>query len=170
MSKVLFIGAHPDDIELGCGGTIYRYCEMGYQIRAIVIAEGSSSRYDNHHKYADIIKSDIKSRQENSVQSLENLGVNSYEFYNLPCSRLDSFSMLKINKIIESEIGHFNPDVVFTHSHVDTNKDHRIVFESTKVATRPAAFPKVNHVYCYEVLSSTECSYEQVFKPKYFIC
>ena len=169
MSKVLFIGAHPDDVELGCGGTISNYVKSGFDIKVIVIAEGTSSRYHDVEADEKEIKKQIKKRKESCIKSLESLGVKKVSFYDLPCGKLDTVPLLKINKIIESEIKKFKPEVVFTHSSVDTNLDHRIIFQSTKIATRPSAFSKIKKVYCYEVLSSTECSYSQVFKPNFFV-
>ena len=168
MSKALFIGAHPDDVELGCGGTIDKYCKNGFDTRVVVLAEGSSSRHDFYNQNQNLIEQEIKRRKTSCMLSLENLGVNSFVFYDLPCAKLDTIPLLRINKLIENEIKSFNPEIVFTHSLVDTNKDHRIIFESTKIATRPSAFPKIKKIYCYEVLSSTECSFTNVFKPNHF--
>src|SRR5210317_770395 len=167
-SRIMFIGAHPDDVELGCGGTIYKYHQMGLNIHVVIIAEGSSSRYINLEKNKHLVEQDIVSRENNCKLSLQNLGVNSFKFYNLPCSKLDTIPLLDINKIIENEIKHFGPDTIFTHSNVDTNRDHTIIFESTKIATRPSASPGIKKVYCYEVLSSTECSFENAFRPNHF--
>ena len=46
MSKVLFIGAHPDDVELGCGGIINKLTYSGNEVRVIFLAEGTSCRYN----------------------------------------------------------------------------------------------------------------------------
>lgn len=169
LSRILFIGAHPDDIELGCAGTIYRYCKEKFVVMALIIAEGSSSRFDDMEKSSNEILEAIEERKESCTKALNILGVSKIKFYDLPCSKLDTVPILKINKIIENEIRNFRPDTVFTHSMVDTNKDHRIIFESTKIATRPQAFPLIKNVYCYEVLSSTDNSYSDVFKPNYFV-
>ncbi len=169
MNKVMFIGAHPDDVELGCGATMYKYSQMNYEIAVLILAEGSSARYDNIIDNKDLINKEVNERKENCKKSLQNLGVKYFKFFDLPCGRLDTVPLLDINKIIEKELGMFKPEIIFTHSKVDTNRDHRIIFESTKIATRPFAFPSIKEIYCYEVLSSTECSYTKVFKPNYFV-
>lgn len=168
MHKILFIGAHPDDVELGCGGTIYKYSKLGASIKVLVLAEGSSSRFSEDTDFS-IVEQEINKRQHSCKVSLQNLGVNEVEFHNLPCGRLDSVSILDINKIIENTISNFQPDTVFTHSDKDTNLDHRIVFSSTKIATRPSAFPFIRRVCSYEVLSSTECAFNSTFQPNMFI-
>ena len=173
MNRVLFIGAHPDDVELGCGGIINKLSEEGCDIRVIMIAEGMSCRYDKCDINSDEVKELIKLRTDCAIKSLNSLGVNSYEFYDLPCGRLDNVSLIDINKIIEKEINSFKPYTVYTHSNTDTNKDHRIIFESTRIATRPGSCALsdsfINEVYLYEVLSSTEWNFDEVFKPNVFI-
>jgi len=169
MSKVLFIGAHPDDVELGCGGTIYKLCKKGYDVRVIFLAEGTSCRYDKCDIETDEVKKQIEFRTKCAIKSLNHLGVNSYEFYDLPCGRLDSEPLIDINKIIENEINEFKPDSIYTHSNTDTNKDHRIIFESTRIATRPGSKTFVDDVYLYEVLSSTEWNFDESFNPNIFM-
>lgn len=165
MSRVLFVGAHPDDVELGCGGTIDKLSREGACIKVISIAEGSSCRYGKH----DEIKKAIEFRTNCSIKSLKSLGVGFYRFYDLPCGMLNSVPLLDINRIIEKEIKEFRPECVYTHSITDTNKDHRVVFESTRIATRPGSNHFVSNVYSYEVLSSTEWNFNEAFKPNVFV-
>lgn len=42
--SVLAIGAHPDDIELGCGGTIAKLCALGVHVRALVFTQGQKGK------------------------------------------------------------------------------------------------------------------------------
>ncbi len=169
MNKILFIGAHPDDVELGCGGIINKFSEEGNSIRVIFLAEGTSCRYNGCDIESKKVKEEIKFRTSCAIDSLNHLGVNSYEFYDLPCGRLDSEPLIEINKIIEKEINDFKPYSVYTHSNTDTNKDHRIIFESTRIATRPGSKTFVNDVYLYEVLSSTEWNFDEPFNPNVFV-
>ena len=53
--------------------------------------------------------------------------MDSYDFHDLPCGRLDQIPQIAINKIMETAIIDFEPEIVFTHSSTDTNMDHRIV-------------------------------------------
>ena len=72
MSKVMFIGAHPDDVELGCGATMYKYSQMNYEIAVLILAEGSSGRYDNIIDNKALIKKEVNERKENCKKSLQN--------------------------------------------------------------------------------------------------
>ncbi len=167
-NKILIICAHPDDDILGCGGVISRYLSQGKSIRIIFIAEGSSCRFEANQLDEKIVYNTIERRNSFGMKALNSLGINNYKFYNLPCGRLDTISVIEINKIIESEIKNFSPDTIFTHSEHDTNNDHRIIFNSTLMATRPTSKYKVNNLLTYEIPSSSEWRYVESFQPNYF--
>ncbi len=40
--NILAIGAHPDDIEFGCGGTLIKYSQKGHRLFLLVMTEGGS--------------------------------------------------------------------------------------------------------------------------------
>ncbi len=168
MNKVLIIAAHPDDDILGCGGYISKFSNKK-KFRVIFIAEGSSCRFKNDETSPENIKDIISERNNFGINALQILGIDDYKFYNLPCGRLDQVPIIEINKIIEAEIKKFKPKIIFTHSKNDTNNDHKIVHDSTLIATRPPTAPTVKEIYSYEVLSSSEWKFTEVFNPNYFI-
>ncbi len=167
MKKVLIISAHPDDEVLGCGGILSKYKDSDISFKVLFIGEGSSCRYED--PYCKDSLSDIKERNKFAVEALNFLGVDDVEFTNLPCGRLDKEPILKINKIIEKTIQDFRPDTVFTHSIKDANSDHRIIFNSSIMATRPCNHNVVKNLYSYEVLSSSEWMFVESFAPNMFI-
>ena len=167
MKNILVIAAHPDDELLGCGGTIAKLSRKGCSIKVIFICEGSSCRFDD--PYCEDAKLAIVRRNQCAIAALNSLGVSDYEFNNLPCGRLDQTPIIEINKIIERAIRSFTPDTVFTHYHGDANNEHKIVYRSTIIATRPCDEHVVKRVLCYEVLSSSEWSFSNPFSPNYFI-
>lgn len=168
MERVLVICAHPDDDILGCGGLMSKYRALGTRFRVIFIAEGSSCRFAGDRMTSESVLKTIEERNYFGIKALEKLGVRDYHFYNLPCGRLDTVPIIEINKIIENEIKTFQPDSVFTHAEKDANNDHCIVFRATIMATRPCTSVKVNNVYSFEVLSSSEWKFTDSFKANYF--
>ena len=166
MRKVLIIAAHPDDEILGCGGLLSKYREKLSAIKILFIGEGSSCRY-LHPSELDALEA-VQTRTRCAIGALKILGINNIEFSNLPCGRLDQIPILEINKIIERALEDFGPDTVFTHSADDANSDHRVVYSSTIMATRPIAASPVERLLSYEVLSSTEWSFASAFEPNYF--
>ena len=166
MERVLIIAAHPDDEVLGCGGVISKYGRQGVEFMVLFIAEGSSCRYSSPGSTESIIA--ISQRTEQSINALNILQVRNYHFNNFPCGRLDQVPILEVNKVIEKSLNDFCPDTVFTHSCVDANNDHRIVNRATIMATRPVPGNTVKHLLSYEVNSSTEWNFSEVFKPNIF--
>lgn len=168
MKKVLIIGAHPDDDILGCGGIMSKYARTGTEFRVIFIAEGSSCRFNLDELNSEEVVSTIIKRNSFGIKALEKLGVTQCHFYNLPCGRLDTISIIEINKIIEKEVSQFQPDTIYTHAESDANHDHGIVFKASIMATRPCNTFKVKSVYSYEILSSSEWKFTSSFEPNSF--
>jgi len=166
MKRILVIAAHPDDEVLGCGATISKYLRRGSDVFVLFIAEGSSCRYSDPNSVDS--RAAIVERTRLSTKALKTLGVTNYYFGDLPCGRLDQVPILEINKLIERIIHKFKPDTVLTHSAVDANNDHRIVYRSTVMATRPCSEVRVTSLLTYEVLSSTEWSFAEKFTPSKF--
>ena len=59
--RILAIGAHPDDIEFGCGGTLIKYARQGHEVFLLVITDGSSggdavTRRDEQEASARILR------------------------------------------------------------------------------------------------------------------
>ncbi len=167
-SRILIIAAHPDDDILGCGGMLAKLQKKKIDIKVIFIAEGSSCRYissDDSNK----INFEIQKRNKYAHLALKSLGIHQISFYNLKCGSLDTYPIIEIGKIIESEIYNFKPETIFTHSKNDLNNDHKIIYRSTLQATRPAALNYVKRIFSYEVISSSEWNFDSAFHPNYFI-
>jgi LmbE family N-acetylglucosaminyl deacetylase len=166
MKRVLIIAAHPDDEILGCGGLISKYEPLGVIFKVVFIGEGSSCRF--HDQTSKLAIDAIKERNFAAKEALTFLNVLDFNFHDLPCGRFDQVPIISINKIIEKEIIEFKPDTVFTHSPYDANSDHKIVFNSTIMATRPTASNHVHRLLSYEVLSTSEWAFINTFTPNYF--
>jgi LmbE family N-acetylglucosaminyl deacetylase len=166
MKRVLVIAAHPDDEILGCGGLISKYQSCGVNFKIVFIGEGSTCRFEDPSCKDSLMA--IEQRNSSAVKALSFLKIEDIEFNNLPCGRLDQTPIILINKIIETAINSFMPDTVLTHSPNDANNDHKIVFHSTIMATRPGAQNHVRRLMSYEVLSSSEWAYVETFSPNYF--
>lgn len=166
-NKYLVIAAHPDDDILGCGGTLSKLAKRNL-VKIIFLGEGSSCRFKLYSANQNLVKKAINDREKSAKKALRYLGVKDYDFFNLPCGRLDTVPILEINKIIENEIKKYTPDTIFTHSENDCNNDHRIIFRSTMMATRPLGKNIVKKIFSFEILSSSEWNYTNEFCPNYF--
>jgi len=166
MKRALIIAAHPDDEILGCGGLISKYAPLGVTFKIVFIGEGSTCRFQD--PTSEVAVAAIKQRNSAAKNALAFLKVEDINFHDLPCGRFDQVPIISINKIFEREICEYEPDTVFTHSPYDANSDHKIVFNSTIMATRPTAGNHVHRLMSYEVLSTSEWAFINTFTPNYF--
>jgi LmbE family N-acetylglucosaminyl deacetylase len=75
----------------------------------------------------------------------------------------------EVVKAITRVIGIAKPDIVVTHWHGDLNKDHVILNEAVKVATRPKGDSIVPAVWEGFVSSSSDWGYTGAFDPRIFV-
>lgn len=156
MKKVLVVAAHPDDELLGVGGTIRRLSNEGIECRAVIIAEGITSRAE---KRSDADFDELKELQKDARMAAEKVGYQSIDFCELPDNRLDGMELLDVIKVVSKYIDLYKPDTIFTHHHGDLNIDHRIVCEAVLTACRPVGNYFVDRIYSFEIASSTEWNY-----------
>lgn len=163
MTRVLVIAAHPDDEVLGMGGTIAVLTGQGDDVRVLVVTDGSSTQYPG-----DV---DIRARKEQeALRAAKELGVDDYVHLDLPDMRLDTLEHIEVNKVVEEHIRDFGPQVVYTVQ-PDVNQDHRVLFDSVAVATRPTPGHPVRRLLTYAPTSSTEWTPAAVnwFVPNWYV-
>jgi LmbE family N-acetylglucosaminyl deacetylase len=167
--NILIVAAHPDDELLGCGGTIARLSREGHSVFVAILGEGVTSRFERRDQ-AD--RKLIQALQDSIRKVGQMLGVKDLTFYQLPDNRFDTVPLLDIIKPIETLIMDLKPQVVYTHHGGDLNIDHAIINRAVLIATRPPAASTVKTVYAFEVVSSSEWTFQSlnpVFRPNTFI-
>lgn len=113
--KILAIGAHPDDVDIGCAGLLQR----GDDRRIVVLSAGAKAGnpYDRSNEAwasAAILRAEIS-------------------IHDLPDTAL---SLQSVVSVLETELREYKPDVVLTEPGNDTHQDHRAVHEATIIAAR----------------------------------
>jgi N-acetylglucosamine malate deacetylase 1 len=161
---VLVIVAHPDDEALGCGGTIAKHVKNGDEVNVLFLTNGVSARLNQTEK-------NINERTKNAKKAGKILGLKQMFFKNFPDNQLDTVPMLQITKTIEEIILITKPKIIYTHHYGDLNIDHRITHSAVMTASRPLPDTSVKEIYTFEVLSSTEWSYDvsSIFFPTMFV-
>jgi len=177
--RVLVIAAHPDDEILGMGGTIRKYVNSGNVVKIVIMATGifarRSSNFKNTSKYSiserdnKIAKTQLKQLRKDAEKAAKIVGVINIEFLDFPDNEMDTVSNLEVTKSIEKLIEKFKPDIIYTHSQHDINIDHRILYNATITATRPASNTSVKSVFSFEIPSSTEWYFPHSFSPNVFV-
>ena len=143
MKNVLVIAAHPDDELLGVGGTIRKLANQGVCCRAVILAEGITSRAD---KRSDADTNELVELQKDARKAAEIVGYSSIDFCQLPDNRMDGMELLDVIKVVSKYVEKYNPDTIFTHHHGDLNIDHRIACEAVITACRPVGKYGVNNI------------------------
>ena len=67
--KILAIGAHLDDIELACGGTLARAIEKGHQVKMVVMTKSGYKNFDGK-----IIRTEDEAKSE-GISAAKSLGI-----------------------------------------------------------------------------------------------
>lgn len=132
--RVLAIGAHPDDVEIGCGGTLARHFADYDVIRILTLSRGAAG-------------GDINSRLAEAHDAAAMLGA-KLQIENLPDTAISAGR--ETIAIIQEAVQKLNPTHVYTHSIEDTHQDHRAVHSASLVAVR-----NIPNVFCYQTPSST---------------
>ena len=161
--RVVVFAAHPDDEILGMGGTIAVHADAGDALRIVCVTDGSSTQYPGDDE--------LRARKEEEARrAAAELGVDDYVHLDLPDMRLDTLAHVELNRVAEEHVREFRPDVVYT-PHPDVNLDHRALFDSVAVATRPVPAQTVRRVLTYAPTSSTEWTPAGVnwFVPNWFV-
>lgn len=167
MKNILVVAAHPDDELLGVGGTIRRLVNEGAYARALILAEGLTSRKNSRN---ETNKKELLQLQEDAIEAAQKVGYTSIDFCGFQDNRMDEVSLLEIVKIVESYIQKYRPDTVFTHHHGDLNIDHQKTCEAVLTACRPVGVYTVKRIYAFETPSSTDWNfrYQEPFRPNVF--
>jgi LmbE family N-acetylglucosaminyl deacetylase len=141
--NILAIGAHPDDIELGCGGLLIKSARQGHNVYMYSLTRGGAG-------------GDSKERSVELARSARFIKAKQLWIDNFEDSKLTVSSEL-INHI-EYFIHKANPDLILTHSHGDVHHDHRAIALATLEAARFNS-----NVLSYEIPLSRN------FDPKVFV-
>jgi LmbE family N-acetylglucosaminyl deacetylase len=163
MTRVLVLAAHPDDEVLGMGGTIALHASHGDDVRIVCVTDGSSTQYPGD--------TELRERKYGEARrAASELGVEDYVHLDLPDMRLDTLAHVEVNRPVEEQVRDFRPAIVYT-PHPDVNLDHRALFDSVSVATRPVPGQLVRRVLTYAPTSSTEWTPAGAnwFVPNWFV-
>ena len=116
--RVLAIGAHPDDIEINCGGTLLRYREEGHEIFLALMTSGN-------------IGSNLLPDRETIARTREAEQLAAARFYEAQVRflRYDDESLVdcpQARRDLLNAMRWADPDVIFTHFPGDLSTDHNV--------------------------------------------
>ena len=141
--NILAIGAHPDDIEFGCGGTLIKYAQTGHKVFLLVLTAGNFGG-----------NPEIRKQEQEEARRI--LGAAEIFWGGFQDTELEDNRELicKIEEIVQK----VNPHIVFLNALDDVHQDHRAASQAGVSATR-----YVKEVLFYEVPTTRQ------FKPDIFV-
>jgi LmbE family N-acetylglucosaminyl deacetylase len=143
--KVVCVGAHPDDPESGCGGTLARYVRQGHRVTVVYLTRGEAGIAGKTHAQAAAIRT---AEAEAACRILGAKAVFAGQIDG--ATAVDPPKAQAFAKLLAAE----EPDVVLTHWPVDTHSDHQaaslLTFRAYVAAGRRYA------LYFFEVDSGSQ--------------
>jgi LmbE family N-acetylglucosaminyl deacetylase len=141
--NILAIGAHPDDLEIGCGGTLIKYADKGHKIHLLIMTRGA-------------LGGDPEIRATEQMAAIKVMGCCELTWGGFTDTEI-KVSNVVIERI-EAVVAEIDPGFVFCHYPDDTHQDHRHLAQTVISATRYA-----KNVLFYEGPTS------QHFNPSVFV-
>ena len=144
--KIVCITAHPDDAEMGIGGTLAKHVDNGDDVHVILTTLGG-------------VVGPPKKREKEARLAAHILGIDDLQILNYPVQKLNkpNLEFVKVIKGILTELG---PDRIYTHTLFDYHQVHVTVAESVMHAAK-----EIRQVLSCEVISSTTPE----FNPNAFV-
>ena len=155
-TSVLAVGAHPDDIEIFCAGTLAKYAQQGVKVSIAIATDGSAGHMIIPPKELAV------TRHREAEKAAKIIGA---DFYWMGFGDEYLFEDIETRLRFVELIRKAKPDVILTHPPEDYHPDHRAVsrlmfdasFESSlkNVTTESPFHPGVQPLYYFDTVSGT---------------
>ena len=131
---VLGVGAHPDDLELGAGGTLARLSRAGARVVMAVVS----------------VPNRLEARLDEARRGAAILGCELRVLIPDRCTRAEDMKSHQLVSLFDALVKDLAPAALLTHCIANYHADHRLVYEACVATQRLAYFD----MFCY---SPTSC-------------
>lgn len=114
--SVVFVSAHPDDVEMNAGGTIRKFVSLGCHVSVLCMTG-------------------VGVRRDEASEACAALGVQSLMFMDAQDTMVELETASLISRV-DALLNRIAPDTVITHFHADTHQDHVATYKITVAAAR----------------------------------
>jgi LmbE family N-acetylglucosaminyl deacetylase len=148
--SIVAFGAHPDDIEIGMGGTVAKLVGLGYDVNLVVAT------------LPNFVATDTKEdRRRESTMSAKVMGCKAPEFLDLAPDEV--IVGRKFVTLIDKLIKKYEPEAVFTQWIGDSHQDHQALTRAVIAASRD-----MDNLFMYETTIPGGIT-ENAFRPQLFV-
>jgi len=138
--KIVAIGAHPDDYEIGAAMRLIHHVRMKDDVIGIICSNGEMA-------------GDVESRMGEAIRAAELIGMKEIYFLGYPDTELPRVEIIKNS--LEELVSRLNPSVVYSHHPDDRHQDHRTIAVATSTACR-----KIPSILSYRSPSTMFASFQ----------
>lgn len=117
---VLALGAHPDDVELGIGGTLARLRRAGARVVLAVVS----------------VPGDYAVRRREAERAADILGAELRILIDVPGKRIEDLRHCDLVALVDREVKDLAPAAVLSHGAAEFHRDHVMVHEAALAAQR----------------------------------
>jgi LmbE family N-acetylglucosaminyl deacetylase len=153
--KVVVVGAHPDDPESGCGGSIARYSDLGHEVVIVYLTAGEAGIDGKSASDAAAIRT-AEARKACAILKARPVFAGQID----GDTEVSSAQYKRMGQILDAE----QPAILFTQWPIDSHRDHRatslLVYDYWLKSGRRA------DLYYYEVETGAQT---QNFKPTHYL-
>jgi LmbE family N-acetylglucosaminyl deacetylase len=153
--RIVVVGAHPDDPESGCGGTIALYTSLGHEVMILYLTRGEAGIEGKTPQEAAAIRT---TESEKACAILKALPIFADQIDGN--TEVNGTRYASFRKMLESQ----HPNLVLTHWPIDSHRDHRaaslLVYDAWLEGGKKFA------LYYYEVDQGDQT---QVFHPTHYV-
>jgi N-acetylglucosamine malate deacetylase 1 len=140
-SRILIVGAHPDDADIKAGGTAAKWCALGHVVQLVSLTDGSAG-------HQTMRGPSLAARRRAEAQAAAAVIGATYEVCDQRDGELDD--RLEYRHQVIQLIRRFGPDLIITHRSTDYHPDHRftglLLQDASYLITVPAICPEVPHL------------------------
>jgi N-acetylglucosamine malate deacetylase 1 len=148
--SVLAFGAHPDDIEIGMGGTVAKLNGMGYDVNLVVAT------------LPNFVSTDTKEQRKiEATMSAKVMGSKQPDFLDLSPDEI--IFNRKFTTLIDQIIRKYKPEAIFTQWIGDSHQDHQALTRAVIAASRDS-----NNLFMYETTMPGGVT-ESAFRPQLYV-
>lgn len=153
--NVVCVGAHPDDAESGCGGTLAKFATLGHHVTILCLTRGEAGIRDSEGHVTAVLRT-AEAERGGKLIGARVVFANQVDGQ----TESDVRRSLEFSRILAS----LTPDIVFAHWPLDTHRDHR-----TASVLAYDAWQRVGESFTlvyYEVMAGIQTHH---FEPNHFV-